>query len=908
MEQHGINRVNINHGASQLAFAFLATAGAFGSSPLWAATAPAAGRLVLARLLGGLTLFAAVVIALLYGRWLKSHPAAYRAWSTYVVLLLAWAGTVLTSWFLNLVFLMPVPTWTRFWHIFRFAFDPTMPAFAVFWLLLIGPVSTAGFIRLSRRRQYWLLGGLSLIVIGLVIQPWLSLNRVILLLPVLLIVLWTVNAVPRTAQTATKTDGTALIGFVTAFALLNGDPQLMTEWWQDGVRALTDLRRSYTSLIRADIMPILVTTVLVWLLAAVITRIFSASGEESGLGRPKQWLQTALAGIVVMLSFYFLQASSSLFNFGQMSGYLSDRPTVGLIALNIVILLLVFLVIVFLINRFWVSLGVYALIAAVACFANFQKSALRDEPVVPLDLQSISILPELINMIGTKLVVAFLIILVAVLAALIAVQWRSRDGRMFHWKARLLIGLVGIVGLAGMVWGMPTVNPGWNGKKRTAFATVVVKAHYLPTQVSSPKWNYQQNGVPAAFTSMIRVKIMNQPADYSADTMREIANRYRQRAKKINAQRQRTLNSQTVIYILSESYADPSRVPGVKLSGVPNPYLRQIKAANTSGVLDSYGYGGGTANIEFETLTGLSMDNFAPAMTVPYVYVVPKASYLPNVISTFRTKNAIHPFTGTTYQRNVAFKKMGFQDFYADSSGTKKITYTQRLDNSSFVSDQSAFMEVLKLLKEKKQPQFIQLSTMQNHLPYPSGTYKTTWPMKTDLTDNAASELQTYTQGLHYTDAALKHLIAQVNRMKRRVTIVFYGDHLPGIYAFKQDNTQKMKQYDNILHQSDYFIYSNFKTAKQNRPVASANMFTPLMLAQTDSQVSPYYALLTQMADSVPAIEHGKYMNEKGEYIASVALSSAQKKLLHDYLLVQYDVTTGKNYLHQEGFYTMPAH
>ncbi|WP_338400044.1 sulfatase-like hydrolase/transferase [Bifidobacterium adolescentis] len=75
--------------------------------------------------------------------------------------------------------------------------------------------------------------------------------------------------------------------------------------------------------------------------------------------------------------------------------------------------------------------------------------------------------------------------------------------------------------------------------------------------------------------------------------------------------------------VLSESFSDPLRAPRVSYSIDPMPQIRAIKEQTTSGLMLSPGYGGGTANIEYQEITGLSLSNFSDSMSVPYQQLVP---------------------------------------------------------------------------------------------------------------------------------------------------------------------------------------------------------------------------------------------------------------------------------------------
>ena len=92
--------------------------------------------------------------------------------------------------------------------------------------------------------------------------------------------------------------------------------------------------------------------------------------------------------------------------------------------------------------------------------------------------------------------------------------------------------------------------------------------------------------------------------------MESLAKKYTQEAKTINQTRTGELTDNTVIMILSETFSDPTRVPGVSFSLDPIPNIRNIKNTTTSGLMLSPGYGGGTANIEYQAFDRLESCEF----------------------------------------------------------------------------------------------------------------------------------------------------------------------------------------------------------------------------------------------------------------------------------------------------------
>lgn len=64
---------------------------------------------------------------------------------------------------------------------------------------------------------------------------------------------------------------------------------------------------------------------------------------------------------------------------------------------------------------------------------------------------------------------------------------------------------------------------------------------------------------------------------------------------------------------------------------------------------------------------------------------------------------------------------------------------------------------------------------------YPDNQFKDE-DTSSNLQDDEKQNIETYTKGLSYTDQATAEFLNQLNHIDRPITVVFYGDHLPGIY------------------------------------------------------------------------------------------------------------------------------
>lgn len=368
----------------------------------------------------------------------------------------------------------------------------------------------------------------------------------------------------------------------------------------------------------------------------------------------------------------------------------------------------------------------------------------------------------------------------------------------------------------------------------------------------------------------------------------------------------------TVIFNLSESFSDPARVPNLTLSGDPIPNVRAIKKETTSGLMMSYGYGGGTANMEWETLTGMSLGDLDTTLSTPYTQLVSGQKNSADVSKWFNYSSAIHPFNGSEYNRVGVYKKFGFNKFIYDGS-KYPIKHRKTLGNSSYQSDQTAYANLDDQLNAHKGGQFINLITMQNHMPYSPNLYsehdfKASGSAFT--TNTLRESFESYAQGIHYTDDAVAAFKKKIDAMNKPIIWVFYGDHLGALYS--GDTAAK---YSVALHQTDYFVYANkyarehgAKTKLSNTEQVGSNDFIALAFAQANAKVDPFVALLTKAQQDMPTIwtrsdnkqgdpSYGmSFVTKAGKKIGYSDLTKKQKAMLHDYQLLQYDINAGEQY------------
>ena len=631
------------------------------------------------------------------------------------------------------------------------------------------------------------------------------------------------------------------------------------------------------------------------------------------------------------------QASSIV---GQLAHFISqiwfDKNYIFL--LNLIILAVAYLTLIFIINRFWIATAIFGTVMTVYAVANHIKIESRNEPVLPADLNFItggntgqlaSFIPQssqgLVNTAVSGVI--WLVVICIIMQfidgrnAVIYCSWRhpfTGIKNLAGTLTRIVAACCSFALCFSFVWGF-----GNEGYWSTDFAKNLGDS----PQIWNGLADSTNNGPVVNFLRLAHTKTMDKPNGYSQEAMEKISRKYTEQAKQLNQTRTENMTDNTVIMVLSETFSDPTRVPGVSFSEDPMPNIRHVKAQTTSGLMLSPGYGGGTANIEYQALSGLSMANYSSTLSIAYQQLVPSLKWAPTLNQAWNKANgkgssiAFHAYNRNMYFRDLNYKKFGFSKFYA-TDGTPQLKDLRPLGSAWYASDESFYSEVLKKISSSDQKKFYQVVTMQNHMPYedfyPDNQFKDE-DTSSNLQDDEKQNIETYTKGLSYTDQATTEFLNQLNHIDRPITVVFYGDHLPGIYSTAYSSK------DNILglHETDYFIWSNdasksagTKLDDVSSAYTSSNYFSAQLASHLNAKVSPYLAFLTKMHETIPAIsipssaggnaDEPVYLDAAGNRINNKQLSKEAKTMLHDYQLIQYDMSVGKNYLKDTGFVDLP--
>ena len=538
-----------------------------------------------------------------------------------------------------------------------------------------------------------------------------------------------------------------------------------------------------------------------------------------------------------------------------------------------------------------------ALVAVVVtlAYANYEKLSLRREPLYPSDIVFITQPDFLSDMVGLR---SLVLLTVGILVMLLVVAAASRFLRRFLppiqrrteprlWRA-WIVGRVATLVLVAMFVGYALhFNAGGN-KLREA---------YLEAGAEWVEWsqraNYLRHGFLAGVLYNTPTPAMEKPEGYSEAAMAEITEKWSSAAAEVNEDRTPgVLDDVNVVVVLSESFSDPTKLSDVKLRRDPIPFTHKLMDRTPSGEMLTQFIGGGTANMEFEALTGFSLSQFTPQLNTPYQQLVPKYSSFPSAVQYFEAKGhdpvAIHPYRAIMYERDRVYPILGFDEFVDET----KMEPLEGIEENPFASDESSFGEVLRQIDEREDPVFINLVTMQNHYPM-AGKYEE--PIKVGPSVGVVrQQLSAFAKGLEYSDQALRDLLGTLEDSDEKTAVVFYGDHAPPFWP----RSRVFEQNEEQLRRTPFFLWSNFEELPPRAlPLTSPTHFLPLLFNELEAPVTPFYALLSALYDEVPAMTMGEYHTADGAVVTEPEeLDGAARALLEDYRMVQYDLTIGERY------------
>ena len=322
---------------------------------------------------------------------------------------------------------------------------------------------------------------------------------------------------------------------------------------------------------------------------------------------------------------------------------------------------------------------------------------------------------------------------------------------------------------------------------------------WLQTEFANLPDAYADNGFVYCFTRSLFDRGISKPDTYDEDTVDNILEDMKK--QKTNEVEEKP----NIIFIQLESFMDLKRMQGVTYSEEPTPVYSSLRKTCPGGFLKVPSVGAGTANTEFEILTGMTLDYFG-AGEYPYKTVLQDEtceSMAYNLRELGYRTGVLHNNTGSFYSRNKVFANLGF-DYFVSSEYMENLSYNP----IGWAKDKVLTGQIQHILKTTSEPDLIYTITVQDHGKYPTELLEKPHIKVSGFApedEERQNAFTYYVNQCHETDAFLGSLIATLNAFEEPVVLVLYGDHLPNL-----DITEEELASGNLF-QTEYVIWSNKK-------------------------------------------------------------------------------------------------
>ena len=367
------------------------------------------------------------------------------------------------------------------------------------------------------------------------------------------------------------------------------------------------------------------------------------------------------------------------------------------------------------------------------------------------------------------------------------------------------------------------------------------------TGMTSQQWRLHgtdYNGFLLNFAIELRDSFVRKPAGYDVEALEEKAASY---DSDIPAA---TTEDPNIIVIMDESFADFRKLGSNFRTNVDvMPFIDSLQEDTIRGFALSSVYGGGTANSEYEFLTGNTL-GFLPQGCVAYQQYLPENPY--SMVASLKERGydtvAMHPYFSRGWMRNTVWPSLGFnQTYFLENFPQKDII-------REFVSDQEMFEKIVQRYdnRDKDKPLFLFGVTMQNH-----GGYRYVGPNFTSSVRLQGfmhwyDRAEQYLTLAHETDSAVEYLVNYFRQVEEPVVIAFFGDHLPSLDTefFEEIHggpfeslSEQMLQY-----QIPFFVWANYDIEEQNVPISSINYLSNYVYEAAGIEKPAYTRLLEEIS------------------------------------------------------------
>lgn len=328
--------------------------------------------------------------------------------------------------------------------------------------------------------------------------------------------------------------------------------------------------------------------------------------------------------------------------------------------------------------------------------------------------------------------------------------------------------------------------------------TVFLRTETLPHHFDNLPDAYKEYGFAYSFCVGIFDRGIDRPDNYTPENADDILNA-------IGASKKDTGKTKpNIVFVQLESFFDVKYLKDIEFSEDPVPNFTKLKREYSNGFLTVPALGSGTANTEFEIITGMSLEYFGTA-EYPYKTVL-RNTTCETLAYNLREQgyfcHALHNHSGTFYDRNKVYANLGFDDFIS-------IEYMKNTTENpiGWAEDAVLTSEIIEAMTSTEERDLVYAISVQAHGRYPTEDIGEEQRISVyGLEDEASEYAYTYyVNQLFETDAFVGELVSALGELDEPTICVFFGDHLPSLNIENEDIT------NGNVYQTEYVIWSNIE-------------------------------------------------------------------------------------------------
>ncbi len=529
----------------------------------------------------------------------------------------------------------------------------------------------------------------------------------------------------------------------------------------------------------------------------------------------EKYLHNSIALCVVLaLSINFIIESVSRRSVFACLDYLTGSPMTFLY--NTFIIFFTFSI-AYLVKR---RIFVYVMVSFFWLATGITNGIILSYRITPFTVTDLSLLPSVMSIIPNylntvQIVLAAAAGLLLVVALVLVFIFMPKHKQKIDYKK----SVVGVLILGLSMYGL---------------TNLAISQNWVSIYFGNLNYAYRDYGFPYCFTNTWLNTGISSPGGYSEDKILGIFTEDELKSLTVVQANGNEDRKPNVIMLQLESFFDPTLMENLQFSEDPVPNFRKLKENYSSGFLTVPSIGAGTANTEFEVMSGMRVRFFGPG-EYPYKSVLKDKTCETIAYNLKRLgygTHAIHNHRGAFYGRNKVFPNLGF-DTFTSLEYMNSVSKTPK----NWAKDGVLIEEILAALSSTESEDLVYTISVQGHGQYPT-TKMIENPEVTAsgiTVEEDAYAFEYYLQQVHEMDEFLDELTSALKKHGEPTVLVMFGDHLPGLNISDADLVNKN------IYETEYVIWDNIGLEERDK-----DLYAYQLSAEVLDQIGIHEGVMTK--------------------------------------------------------------